>query len=64
MIDEAVDLDVLIGAWRLALEAAQDALRAGRHDFPRPSFVCGANDSQTSGARQSACSVPSPENDT
>lgn len=34
MIDEAVDLDVLIGAWRLALEAAQDALRAGRHDFP------------------------------
>jgi beta-phosphoglucomutase-like phosphatase (HAD superfamily) len=31
--DDAVDVDVLIGAWRLALEAAEDALRAGSHDL-------------------------------
>ena len=36
MIADLADLDVLIGKWRLALEAAQDALRAGSHDLPGP----------------------------
>ena len=34
MTRQAVDLDLLIGEWRFALEAAQDALRAVRHDLP------------------------------
>ena len=35
MTDENVDLDALIGSWRAALEAAQNALRAGSHDLTR-----------------------------
>jgi hypothetical protein len=36
VIDDPVDLDLLIGKWRLALEAAQEALRAGSHDLTGP----------------------------
>jgi beta-phosphoglucomutase-like phosphatase (HAD superfamily) len=35
MEQQPVDLDLLIGSWRGAFEAAQDALRAGSHDLPR-----------------------------
>lgn len=33
MTSQPVDLDSLIGAWRTAFDAAQDALRAGSHDL-------------------------------
>jgi beta-phosphoglucomutase-like phosphatase (HAD superfamily) len=34
MEPQRVDLDLMIGRWRGAFEAAQDALRAGSHDLP------------------------------
>ncbi|HEX2303079.1 MAG TPA: HAD-IA family hydrolase [Gaiella sp.] len=34
MLDEPLDLDSLIGAWRLAFEAARKAFVAARHDLP------------------------------